>query len=353
MPSISENYEKVVLAGAVVAALGLGFFGWKSLSSVEEDFASAPIGAGKDDASVKGSDKVATAISSLTRPRVWTIAEADGRELDLFTGVPLFVNKKDTKNPVDLQKSKEVHSSIPNKWWLENRIDPGFADSPARDEDGDGFSNVEEFTAKTDPNDKTSHPSPISKLKYVGDDSVEWLLRPGFPGEGDSLTFDYKDTKRVVARIPPAEPIPKGQKFFKDGPIKERFEYVNLEVRQVFDERIQAEQPVSIVTVKDLKPNKAGKVYEIPAFFRAADNAKHIQFDRTALLSLDALGMAGQEIRVEEFTEFILPPGSKNKPFKMTEVTPERITIIETLDDGKTKTHVIEKGQTGKIGGVL
>jgi hypothetical protein len=115
MPSISENYEKVVLAGAVVAALGLGFFGWKSLSSVEEDFASAPIGAGKDDASVKGSDKVATAISSLTRPRVWTIAEADGRELDLFTGVPLFVNKKDTKNPVDLQKSKEVHSSIPNR----------------------------------------------------------------------------------------------------------------------------------------------------------------------------------------------------------------------------------------------
>ncbi len=353
MSSISENYEKAVLAGAVVAALGLGFFGWKSLSSVEEDFASTPIGGGKDDASVKGSDKVSTAISSLTRPRLWTIAEADGRKLDLFTGVPLFVNKNDIKNPVDIEKSNDVHESIPNKWWIENRIDPGYGDSPARDEDGDGFSNLEEFTAKTDPNDKGSYPNLISKLKYVGDDSVEWLLRPGLPGEGDSLTFVYKDTKRVVARVAPAKPILKGQKFFEDGPIKERFEYVKLEVRQIFDERIQAEQPVSIVTVKDLRPNKAGKMYEIPAFFRAADNAKHLQHDRTALLSLDALGMAGQEIRVEEFTEFILPPGSKNKPFKMAEVTPERITIVETLDDGQTKTHVIEKGNVGKIGEVL
>jgi len=242
---------------------------------------------------------------------------------------------------------EDVHPPIPNQWWIDNRIDPGFGDSPQLDADEDGFSNLDEFNAKTDPNDKRDYPSLISKLAYTGDESVQWVLRPGFPGADGSFTFEYNDTLRRDNKTGAANAILPGGSFFADEPMKDRFKFVASEKRKQMNEKLNVEVEVTVVTVEDQKPNKVGMKYEIPAQFRKGDAAKFAKFDRTAILTLEALGLEGQEIKVEEFTSFALPPDAKEKAFKLTEVTPEAIVIEHKKPDGPTETYTILKGATG------
>jgi hypothetical protein len=347
MSWISENYEKAALGVAVLAAAGLAYAGWNKLSSVDLEFGSAPRGPQSEqkDPSVKSADMVAQTKSSLQLKREWAKGEDEGRSVDLFTGVALFVNKNDVDNPVDLIKGAPVHEPIPNSWWLEYRIDPGFADSPLRDEDEDGFSNQDEYNAKTDPSDAKGYPSLITKLTYSGDESEQWVLRPVFETDGGSFTFEYADGK-ARNKVGPANPVPPGGIFFEKGAAAGRFKLLGSEKRKVMNEAIQAELDVTFVRIEDQKPNKKGDVYEIPAF-RNADERKHVRFDRTAVLTLEALGLAGQEFKIEENTSFALPPGDGKKPYKLTEVTPERIVIEFTGEDGKVKTYKIKKGATG------
>jgi hypothetical protein len=346
MSWISENYEKAAVGAAVLAAAGLAYAGWSKLNAVEEEFGSVPKGTGPNDPSVRSGDAVSTAKSSFQLDRRWTKGDFEGRPVDLLTGVALFVNKNDPQKPVDLITGADVHPPIPNSWWIENRIDPGFGDSPQRDEDEDGFSNLEEFIAKTDPSNASKFPPLITKLTFVGDESVQWVLRPGFPAEDGSFTFTYAEG-RANNRVGAANPIPPGKVFFENDPGKGRFKLLDSETRRVMNEAIQAEVDVTIVRVEDQKPNKKGQVYEIPASFPARDQRKHIRFDRAAVLSLDALGLGGQEFKIEENTTFALPPGDGEKSYKVTEVTPEQVVIEFTDSEGKVETHVITKGAIG------
>jgi len=348
MSWISENYEKAAVGAAVLAAAGLAYLGWSKLGSVDLDFGSAAKGPtpGQKDPAVKTAGSVAQTKSSFQLKREWIKGEDDGRSVDLFTGVALFVNKNDLKKPVDLIKGADVHPGIPNSWWLEHRIDPGFGDAPLRDEDEDGFSNQEEFTAKTDPTDPKAFPPLITKLTFIGAESVQWVLRPGFEAQGGSFTFTYGDGK-ATNRVGAANPVPPGGIFFENGAAAGRFKLLGSEKRKVMNEAIQAEEEVTFVKVEDQKPNKKGTVYEIPASFRTAEQRKYAHFDRTAVLSLEALGLAGQEFRIEENTAFALPPTDGKKPYKMKEVTPERIVIEFTGEDGKVQTYEILKGAKG------
>ncbi len=352
MSWISENYEKAAIGVGAVAAIGLAWFGWQKAGSVGEDFLGTPSGAkpSNSDPSVKGSDRVATGISSFQLSREWQKGDDNGRPVDLFTGVPLFVNKNNLNNPVDLVDPdvEAVHPPIPNQWWIDNRIDPGFGDSPQRDADGDGFSNLEEFNAKTDPSDNRDYPPLITKLTYAGDEAIQWVLRPGFPQAGGAFTFEYNDNLRRGEKVGAANPIAPGGLFFEDGPIKERFKFVGSEKRKEMNERLDVEVDVVIVTVEDQKPNKKGMTYEIPSQFRKANAAQFAKYDRTAVLSLEALGLEGQEMKVEEFTSFALPPDAKDKSFKLKDVTPESITVEHTNADGKTETFTILKGATAE-----
>lgn len=347
---LSKNYEKVALGAAVVIAAVLLFVGWQKYGSVGVEFSAEPKGGGPNDPSVKNGDEVSTGKASFNLQREWVKGEDNGRPVDLFTGVALFVNKNEPNKPVDLGGPgvDPVHDPIPNKWWIDNRIDPGFGDSPQRDADEDGFSNIDEFTAKSDPNDAQDYPSLISKLSYVGDESMEWVLRPGFETQG-AFTFEYSDGAGKRNKINPANPVPPGQVFFAEGDAKGRFKLLGSEKRKEMNEAIRAEQELTYVTVEDQKPNKLGTKYEIQALFRKGDARKFSYFDRTAILTLDALGLAGKEFRVEENTAFSLPPGAENSNYKVTEVTPDRVTVEMTDKDGKTKTYGIAKGDTGPI----
>jgi hypothetical protein len=350
MSWFQKNYEKAALGGAVAVALGLAYMGWSKFGGVEDDFSTQLTGSGNSNTAVRNADLVPQSMASLKRERTWVQALDGDRPVDLFTGIPLFVSSSAPEKPIDLLEKggTPVHPPIPNIWWIENRIDPGFADSPARDPDQDGFSNLEEFNAKTDPNNAKSVPSLIAKLMYVKDESLGWVLRPGYGSEG-KFPFSFQDTKNAVNKTGAADMIAPDGLFFAKAPMMNRFKFLGSEVRKELNKRINVEMEVTIVRIEDQRPNKKGRIYELPSPLSEERKNEYVQYDRTAILSLEALGLNGKEFKVEENTTFALPPDSGKKDYLLKTVTPDSVEIEYTTPTGEKKSVKISKGSMPQI----
>ena len=348
MSWFSKNYEKAALGGAVAVALGLCYLGWSKQNGVSEAFANDLKGSGNDNTAVVGADLIPKAMQSMKLDRSWKPALFVERPVDLFTGIPLFIKSSDSEKPVDLLTAPPVHPPIPNTWWLEHRLDPGFADSPNRDPDGDGYSNKEEFLAKTDPNNAKSIPALIAKLMYVKDDSLAWVIRPGY-GDGGKFPFTYEDSKRQTNKITAGEMIAPGGLFFNKGVMKDRFKLLGHEARKETSKSTKVQMEITFVRIEDQRPNKKGEIYEIPSPLQEERKNEHLQYDRTAVLSLEAIGLSGKEFRIEERTSFALPPSAPKKDYLLKKVTPTAITVEFTDSQGKLKTVEIPKGGLAQI----
>lgn len=348
MSWFSKNYEKAALGGAVAVALGVAYLGWSKFGSVEQDFAAGLSGNGNNNTAVRGADSIPQALASLKRDRNWTQALDGERPVDLFTGIPLFISSETPEKALDLLTGPAVHPPIPNGWWVETRLDPGFADSPRRDPDQDGFSNLEEFNAKTDPNDVRSYPPLIAKLMYVKDESLTWVLRPGYGGEG-KFPFTYRDSKNQTNKNDAANMVAPGELFFAKAPMLNRFKLLGSEVRKEINKSTKAEKEVTIVRIEDQRANKKGTIYEIPSPLSEERMNEHLKYDRTAVLSLEAIGQNGKEFKVEENTTFALPTDSGKKDFLAKSVTPDSVVIEYSTPTGDKKTVTITKGNLPQI----
>jgi hypothetical protein len=347
MSWFSKNYEKAALGGTLAIALGLTYMGWAKLGGVEQDFGTGLAGQGNNNIAVRDADLIPKTRASLKQDRS-SVQALDGvRPVDLFVGIPLFISSTAPDKSVDLLTDPPVHPPIPNTWWIENRLDPGFADSPSRDPDQDGFSNLEEFEAKTNPDDVKSIPSLIAKLMYVKDESLTWVLRPGY-GLNGSFPFNYQDTKGGVNKTGGADLIAPGGLFFIKGPMMNRFKLLGSEVRKELNKKINIEMEVTIVRIEDQRPNKKGLVYELPSPLSEERKNEYLHYDRTAVFSLEALGLNGKEFKVEENTTFAIPPDAPKKDYLAKTVTPASVIIEYTAPNGEKKTVEISKGSLPK-----
>ncbi len=351
MSWFSTNYEKAALGGAVAIALGLADMGWSKLGSVETDFPDELKGAGNNNAAVRDADLIPKALASLKLDRSWERALTGDRPVDLFTGIPLFVPSAAPETTIDLAglDAVVVHPPITNRWWLENRLDPGFGDSPVRDPDQDGFSNLEEFNGKTDPNNDKSYPPLIAKLMYVKDESLGWVIRPSF-GDGGKFPFKYKDTKGDVNQTGAADMIEPNGMFFAKPPMANRFKLLGSEVRKELNKATNVEKEITIVRIEDQRPNKKGMIYEFPSPLSEERMNEHTKWDRTAVLSLEALGQQGKDFKVEENMKFSLPSDGAKKDYLLKSVTPDSITVEYTDAAGEKKSVTISKGSLPKMG---
>jgi hypothetical protein len=343
MSWFSQNYEKAAIGGAAIAALGLAILGWSKVGDVQEDFNANTQGAGKNEPSVPDADRVTKAAASLALDPTWSQAEVDGRGIDLFTGVPLFIARDQPGKSIDLYKSQPVHDPIPNIWWIEHDLDPGFADSPSRDADGDGYSSLEEYKGKTNPKDPKSHPALIAKLKYAKDESLNWFVRPGFP-DGDSFNFQYGDSQAGRNKTKTGVPVKPGELFFSDGVMKNRFKYLGMDRRMEMNNATHTQMEIVYAKIEDQLPNKLGVIYEIPQFAegRAQEFSK---YDRSAVLTLEAIGYEGKKEVVKENTTFALPFDGPKKEFLLKKVTPDGIEIeFADATTGAKKSLTIRKG---------
>ena len=351
MSWLSKNYEKAALGGAVVVALGLAYLGWAKLSGVETDFPANTAEPGAGNTAVLGADAIPKAMQSLKQDRIWTQSMDGEWPVDLFTGIPLFIKSSDPEKTIDLRKDDAVHPPIPNIWWLENNIDPGFADSPNRDPDSDGFTNSEEFTAKTDPNNGKSIPAIINKLKYIRQEALTWAVSPGFGDQG-KFGFSYAEVQGRVwvdkNKLKAGIMAGPGEMLFADGTAKDRFKVLGSEVRQMENPRTKSMTEVTIVRIEDQRPNKKGDIYEIPAPLNDQRRNEFAQSDRTAFFSLEALGQEGKEFKIEERTAFALPQDADKKDYFLKKVTETTVTVEGPGPDGQRVTVEIPKGNVAK-----
>jgi len=355
MSKAPKNIEKILLGVAVVAAGGLVALGFMKKGAVDEEFPAASGGvAGSEGTGVDGMQRVRGTINSLTSDRQWAAASVEApkakggqRPVSLTVGVDLFARRDNPNEPFDPLRSDDIHDGIPNTWWLEHGVPMVYADSPQRDHDGDGFSNQEEFTAGTEPSNRNSHPDPVAKLMYVNDESEPWYLDYGME-TGGKWYPRLKDVGNgsTINRPDFGEGFEPGDTFFTDPekPMPNRFKFLKLEQRKRMNERLNTEETVDIAIFEDLRPNKQGLQYEIERGLPRARIPNFIQYDRTAVLDLQALGMAGREFKVEERTDFALPPDAEEKKYHLKSVTPEQIEVTWT-EDGEERSVTIPKGQ--------
>jgi len=76
---------------------------------------------------------------------------------------------------------------IPDEWEVRNGLNPGDAADANADADGDGFTNLEEFLAKTDPANKNDHPPYIDSL------SIELPLKE------TKMSFAFRRATKIPA----------------------------------------------------------------------------------------------------------------------------------------------------------
>jgi hypothetical protein len=132
--------------------------------------------------------------------------------------------------------SEQLHPPISNDWLLANGLDYTDMNIKEKDADGDGFSNLEEFDKKTNPNDSKDAPASLNKLKLVSFNPVPFRLEfKGDPsGEGKEFQINLKDLKgsarsqyRKIGEQIEGAPYKILKYEFKEGP-NERGVTVNL-----------------------------------------------------------------------------------------------------------------------------
>ncbi len=347
MSKLPKNFEKILLGVGGVAAVAFIAFGFMKSSAVEADFAHSTHTTGKKDTSVPEADATARAVASLTTNLNIEAQDDQGFKVDLFTGIPLYADKNNLNAPVDLRRGRQIHPEIPNLWWLQYHANPGYANSPARDDDNDGFSNLDEFTAKTNPTDEKDFPLLVDKLAYVKDESIQWYVTFGFEDGGrwaPKLEALTPDKKLVQNNVSAENMLTAGDTFFKDKAFQGRFKFVGITKKMVHSDKTNTDSEVNVAEYEELKPNKKGLKYESQYGLPKAEIPNKAYYDRTAVLDLLAVGAAGKEFKVEEGMTFALPPGGEEKKYLLKSVSTTAIEVEFTDKDGQKQTKTIQKG---------
>ena len=168
MDWIKKNYDRFVLLLLAIALLGSSAGLFYAIKSYPDRFApiQAKVIPGTRVTSLE-TEALERAKASLLKPAAWSphngslyVSRKFVARHDDATGRDLLINPFDPG-------SAPLHPPIPNDWFLKNNLEDRILDGDVLDQDPDkdGFSNLDEFLGKTDPQDPASHPSYLTKLR--------------------------------------------------------------------------------------------------------------------------------------------------------------------------------------------
>lgn len=196
MQKSSGNYEKIILILAAVAAIGTAGYLVLLAQGFEESLV-LPDAVARNNMNPPDNKSVVEAIGTISKRYTWTPPVIGKKSIPLNKSVllvmkgseifDLYVDKPAFREPMTnifLVGNKE---KMPPEDALPNIFSPNVGDLDA---DEDGFSNIEEFNAKTDPRDPKSMPPFTDKLvlkQRVSNDYVLKLL-----GGEDTGTFQVR-----------------------------------------------------------------------------------------------------------------------------------------------------------------
>ena len=337
--SFSENYDKVALGvGGVLALAGLGL-GLSSHLSLDETY-KVDTTISDREVEIPGIDqsmaleKILTDDHTIARPKV---GEKEQQTFDMFVAPVLWLKTGDTV-PIDIYSGPPIHPPIPNTWFLENKLaaDLSWSDALNRDADKDGFTNLEEFEAKTAPNDSSKHPLLVTKLGVSEMSAIGYFVAFSSDAMAPDYTFKglhangttlWKADVKVGATMP--EENPKKKVIHPN-----RFKLVEV-TKKTFESKAGPEED-AVAIVEDTKETKKGTKYEI----RKTNKYKQPIQDRSVTFSVLAGTKNGETFKVEEGATFKIPGDDKTQ-YKLQSVDLKQKTAIVT-QEGSDKTWKIQ-----------
>ena len=108
------------------------------------------------------SEKGESFLASERRVRCVKCKKAIPGDVKAFPACPFCNTKQKEEQKVVLDMDKD---GLPDEWEKRYGLNPGDASDADKDTDGDDFTNLEEFLAKTDPTDRNDHPDYLDSLK--------------------------------------------------------------------------------------------------------------------------------------------------------------------------------------------
>ena len=173
----NSAWDKILLLGAAVVVIGLsGLFVASSLG-FGETF--------KMEAAVPNNELPPTDERTAEIAREFVVSEnawktptkgMAPKPVPLFVSIPIVESRGELIDMLDPSAPK-LREPVTNAWLIDNGLD--FLNSAVlqQDPDGDGFTSLEEWAAKTDPVDLSSHPPYADKLVMHSRQKQEYKLR--------------------------------------------------------------------------------------------------------------------------------------------------------------------------------
>jgi hypothetical protein len=197
MDWLKKNYDISLLALVTISLLasaGLVFV--QSPVAPITISAASPASNGKETIPPPDFDAITKAQAFVASPKLWNEKSADGRERGaLFVSRPYLLKDGKLIDPIEGQE--QLHAPITNAWLIKYSLNYAEINIKEQDPDNDGFTNLEEFEAQTDPTDPASAPPAIYKLKLVKYEVKSFpLLFMGDPsGDGVEFQINAKELK--------------------------------------------------------------------------------------------------------------------------------------------------------------
>ncbi|HEY5814466.1 MAG TPA: Amuc_1099 family pilus-like system protein [Terrimicrobiaceae bacterium] len=188
MDWLRNNYEKAILIVASLVLLACCGLIISQALSFSERFA------GRDSSQAPNNtikalpaDLLRTALEKVKAPQNWL-----GHDGSLLVSRPYVLIDGTLVDP--LEGNKNLHEPIKNSWLIKYDLPYWESDIKQQDADADGFSNLEEYLAGSDPRDKNSVPPFYTKLRLVRFISKPFrLIFTGTPDDGQTFTINTKD----------------------------------------------------------------------------------------------------------------------------------------------------------------
>jgi len=232
---------------------------------------------------------------------------------------------KDGKLFDPIEGKEDLHPPLTNAWIIANELDYSDIGIKERDPDGDGFSNLEEFDGRTDPNDPVSSPPLSTKLRLVEFTPIPFRIEfKGDPtGQGKEFQINLRDLKGssrtqykkegdIIEAGPDRPPYKILSYLFKEEP---NLRGVLTDISELTIQNTSTEE--KIVLVYNVERNDPSS----EAIFRN---------------ELD-----GREFKLKKGQEFTIPPDEQTR-FKIVDITETSAEIKELQSGSLSKVRRLE-----------
>lgn len=324
MANKEAKYDKVLLTLAAIAALGVS----GTLYAFKAGFAEKlvqPRVTPKTDFGIIPLEEVTTAIKNLQQPFEWTAPVRQNKPVPLNKSVT--VVKKGLELFDLFVENPPLRPPMTNKFLRDHDLEYLSPNVGDLDPDGDGFTNLEEFNAGTDPKNPKDHPPITNHLYFKERIQNNYILVL----QSSSMPLQVKRTEPLPAGSVFVETLPKDFGFEKNA-TTQRFNAEKFEKKVVKDENTGAEKDLSELTVVDTATKqKFVLVYKVPN--NLAEFQVNLEFWDKTIQPL---------IGIKKGENFRLP--NVGSTFKLLEIQEDSATVGELKEDQSVgRTFVVNK----------